>query len=111
MSRASYIATLQTDLCSYYGYNNELVELFLRIFKPAECYQFLESNEAPRAVIIRTNTLKCRRTDLVRALESRGVKLEAVGDWSKVALKVYESSVPMGATPEYLGGHYMLQVR
>jgi ribosomal RNA methyltransferase Nop2 len=24
-------------------------------------------------------------------------------------VKVVESSVPIGATPEYLGGHYMLQ--
>lgn len=30
-------------------------------------------------------------------------------EWSKYAIKVTESSVPIGATPEYLAGHYMLQ--
>jgi ribosomal RNA methyltransferase Nop2 len=32
-----------------------------------------------------------------------------VAEWSKVGLKVYESSVPIGATPEYLAGYYILQ--
>jgi len=35
--------------------------------------------------------------------------LEALGDWSKVGLKIFQSQVPVGATPEYLAGHYMLQ--
>ncbi|MBS1889721.1 MAG: hypothetical protein JST59_00380 [Actinobacteria bacterium] len=39
----------------------------------------------------------------------RGVSLDPLAEWSKVGIKIYESRVPIGATPEYLAGHYMLQ--
>jgi ribosomal RNA methyltransferase Nop2 len=109
-SRSDYTEQLLRDICHYYGYNRFLAEKFFELFSPTEALAFFEANETPRPVTIRANTLRTRRRDLAQALINRGVNLEPLpGKWTKVGLQVFESSVPIGATPEYLAGHYMLQ--
>ena len=108
-SREEYVKQLRRDLAFYYGYNKFLISQILRLFPPPEAVEFLEANETPRPVTIRCNTLKVRRRDLAQSLIARGVNLDPLGDWSKVGLQVFESSIPIGATPEYLSGQYMLQ--
>jgi ribosomal RNA methyltransferase Nop2 len=108
-SRSEYMERLAMDMAELFGYLQELVDYFLSMFGPNECLEFLEASDKNRPMVVRVNTLKARRKDLAAALMKRGVRLDPLAPWSKVGLKIYESSVPIGATPEYLAGHYMLQ--
>ncbi|KAF2637885.1 NOL1/NOP2/sun family putative RNA met [Massarina eburnea CBS 473.64] len=108
-SRAEYRAQLLKDICAYYGYSEFLAEKLLGLFPPREAFAFFEANETPRPIVIRTNTLRSHRRELAQSLINRGVQLEPVGKWSKVGLQIFDSQVPLGATPEYLAGHYILQ--
>uniref|UniRef100_A0A8B9PND0 SAM-dependent MTase RsmB/NOP-type domain-containing protein n=1 Tax=Apteryx owenii TaxID=8824 RepID=A0A8B9PND0_APTOW len=108
-TRQEYLALLRRDMAAYYSYSDFLLKKLMDVFPLPELINFLEANEVPRPVTIRTNTLKTRRRDLAQALINRGVNLDPLGKWSKTGLVIYDSSVPIGATPEYLAGHYMLQ--
>lgn len=110
VARAEYVRQLGRDLSEHHGYLPELTGMFLTMLGPAECVEFMAANDRPRPLVVRANTLKTRRKDLAQALLKRGVSLEPLaGGWSKVALKIIDSQVPVGATPEYLAGHYILQ--
>ncbi|KAL9621480.1 MAG: hypothetical protein Q9160_004123 [Pyrenula sp. 1 TL-2023] len=108
--RSDYISLLLSDMTTYYSYTPYLAEKLFSIFTPAEAFAFFEANETPRPVVLRTNTLRTTRRTLAQSLINRGVVLEPLpGKWSKVGLQIFESAVPLGATPEYLAGHYILQ--
>lgn len=108
-SRSEYLRTLKEDLMIFYGYNEFLMSKFMNLFNVAELVEFLEASQVERPLTIRTNTIKTRRRDLAQALINRGVNLDPIGRWSRVGLVVYDSQVPVGATPEYLSGQYMIQ--
>ncbi|XP_012521537.1 probable 28S rRNA (cytosine-C(5))-methyltransferase [Monomorium pharaonis] len=108
-SRSEYTELLRRDLCTYYSYNDFLMEKLMQLFPLDELLEFLEASEVQRPMTIRANTLRTRRRDLAEALINRGVNLDPIGKWTQIGLVVYSTQVPMGATPEYLAGHYIIQ--
>lgn len=108
-SRSEYTDLLRQDLCTYYSYNDFLMEKLMQVFQLSDLLEFLEASEVQRPLTIRVNSLKARRKDVAQALINRGVNLDPLGKWTKVGLVVYSSQVPIGATPEYLAGHYIIQ--
>ncbi|GAA5830820.1 hypothetical protein JCM3766R1_003438 [Sporobolomyces carnicolor] len=112
MSRSDMVEQLIADICQYHGYTPFLAEKLFELFGVDEALEFFTSSDTPRPLTLRVNTLKARRRDLAQALINRGVNLEPLeGGWSKVGLQVFTggANVPVGATPEYLAGHYILQ--
>ena len=108
-SRSEYMSELK-ELCkSYYEYNDDICDLIFNLFPPNEAVEFMEASDSQKVLTIRTNSLKTKRRELAKNLIARGVNLDPLAEWSKVGLKIYSSTVPIGATPEYLSGQYMLQ--
>lgn len=109
-SRSEYMSIFLKDLALYYSYNEFLIEKFSEMFSPSELLEFLEASELPRPITIRTSTLKTRRKALAAALIARGIDVDVIG-WSKVGLVVMRTAtnITLGATTEYLAGHYMIQ--
>ncbi|KAB7498089.1 putative 28S rRNA methyltransferase [Armadillidium nasatum] len=108
-SRQEYVSILELDLCACYSYNSFLIQKLKNLFPLSELQEFLEANEVPRPVTIRTNALKTRRKLLAQSLINQGANVDVL-NWSSVGLVAYSSgSVPLGATLEYLAGHYILQ--
>ena len=108
-SRNDYMTELKLLCQSYFEYNSDICDLIFNLFSPNEAVKFMEASDSQKILTIRANSLKTKRRELAKNLISRGVNLDPLADWSKVGLKIYSSSVPIGATPEYLSGQYMLQ--
>lgn len=90
------------------SYNEFLLTKLKQIFSKKELEAYLEANEKQRPTVLRVNTLLTRRKDLAYALTQRKVEVGNL-EWTDSALVAFKSEVPLGATPEYLAGYYMIQ--
>ena len=90
------------------GSNEYLLEKIKEVFPKKELQAYLEANEKQRPTVLRINTLLKRRKDIVHMLNARKVETESLA-WCDSALVAYKATVPLGATPEYLAGYYIIQ--
>lgn len=89
-------------------YNEFLRSKIFQIFSKTEGLAFMEANEKQRPTILRVNTLLKRRKDLIHSLSQRKVETGTL-EWTDSAIVAFKSEVPLGATPEYLAGYYIIQ--
>lgn len=95
------------QLASQYGYRQYMIERYLALFG-SKTEQFLKGNELVIPSTIRMNTLASSPTEVVSRLQTKGVQLDPI-DSLPYAFRVHQSTVPLGATTEYLLGYYLLQ--
>lgn len=94
-------------LAKKYGYKEFMVERYLALFGD-ETDQFLRGNDHRFLKTIRVNTLAIPIPEEKQRLETKGLELAPI-DGLAYAFQVLESPLAVGATTEYLLGHYMLQ--
>jgi len=93
------------SLAAKYSYDEWLVSRFLQ-YVP-EPLEFLSKMERPPTQYIRANTLKTQTDDLEAALRSKGFELKTT--ILPEVLSVVNAPFSLGATTEYLLGHYYIQ--
>jgi NOL1/NOP2/sun family putative RNA methylase len=93
------------SLAAKYGYDEWLVSRFLEYVPRIE--DFLSKMERPPTKYIRVNTLKTTREELEGRLRSKGFQLESTVMPGVLAVNI--APLAIGATTEYLLGHYYIQ--
>lgn len=93
------------SIAAKYSYDEWLVSRFLEYVPRME--DFLSKMERPPTQYIRVNTLKTSREELEGRLRSKGFELKST--IMPEVLAVGKAPLSIGATTEYLLGHYYIQ--
>src|SRR5918911_5483448 len=92
-------------LAKIFGYEEWLIGRFMKYIPDVN--RFLEIMEGHPKQYIRTNTIKISSADLKKKLTSKGFQLKKTCVQDVFAIE--KSSLPVGATTEYLLGYYYIQ--
>src|ERR687884_1396162 len=92
-------------LAKVFGYDEWLVSRFIEYVPDVN--KFLETMEGRPKQYIRANAIKISSTDLKKKLTSKGFQLGSTVIQDVFAVE--KSSLPIGATTEYLLGYYYIQ--
>jgi len=90
------------------GYLPYITERFIKLIGEEETAKLYRFNETELPKTIRFNTLRSSYANTESLLIQKGVELREIKNLPE-AREIISSPVPIGATPEYLNGFYMLQ--
>jgi len=91
-----------------FGYNQFLIERYLKLFGKDETKKLLESNERIPLKAIRINTLKTKVENCISHLEEKGFSFKKI-KWCDYCFEVIEEPFSVGSTTEYLLGFFYIQ--
>lgn len=94
-------------MASAYGYDEWLIGRFLHYVPEVEL--FLQTMEKKPLRYIRVNTLKTDSKELVARLENKGFQLRQTFIKEVFLVSALSSRLSLGATTEYMLGHYYIQ--
>jgi NOL1/NOP2/sun family putative RNA methylase len=95
------------QLAKKFGYLEYMIDRYLALFS-SETEAFLQGNEKKLSKTVRCNELVTTPDELVERLVGKGFELEMIPG-IPYAFRMNAGHLPLGATTEYLLGHYMLQ--
>jgi NOL1/NOP2/sun family putative RNA methylase len=96
---------ISSELANTYGYHEWMVGRFLEYMPDVE--KCLAAMEGPVNTYVRINTIKIDSARLLSLLEAKGIETEPT-ELPEVH-RVVRSTLPIGATSEYLAGLYYIQ--
>ena len=97
-----------SELGETLGYLPYMTERYVSLIGEEETLKLYRFNEKKLPTTIRLNSLRNDFANTENLLIQKKVKLKGINDLPE-AREIITSPVPLGATPEYLNGFYMLQ--
>ena len=91
-----------------YGYLPYMIKRYVKMLGEEETEKLLHFYEKELHKVIRLNSLRMSYPKIVERLSDKKIELRDIPDIDE-GKEVVNSPVPIGATPEYLNGYYMLQ--
>ncbi len=108
MKTLTFVPTQRSlRLAAKYGYDEWIVNRFLQFVPNVE--KLMETMQEPVQKYIRTNTLKIASEQLVARLVPKGFELKKTVLANVFEISTTNAQVSIGATTEYLLGHYYIQ--
>ncbi|EDL45683.1 proliferating-cell nucleolar antigen p120, putative [Plasmodium vivax] len=109
LNKAAIVKELLFYYTYFYEYSEQLIKYLYYLFDLKELYMFLEMNNLPKEIHLRTNTVKITRNNLLNILKSQNINAEEGANWNNVGIVINDANSNVGSLNEYLYGYYMLQ--